>query len=390
MKALCVSFESPNRTYGGGWGIIQSLVSVCSNAEIDYVGPEFEQKEYPQIRANRCFFLQNNNGVITKAWNILRGVTARYYQEWKRVASVLKASDYDLVFIDFSYNDFIVKWAQEHGLKTVVRVHNIEQDMAANLLRVKKIDKYWLRALLNGWLIKRREAQMMHACDRLIFLTQTDLSRACELYGEEHIREKSVVVPVCMERNSGIHCDAPIKGKYILATGSLNYGPNAKGIKWFAENVWKDIQERNLLNDMKFVIAGRMPDAEMKRLGKRIPNCIVVDSPEEIAPYFLHASLYVAPIFSGAGMKVKVAEALSYGLSVIGAHHALIGYEEAEGFCVEANTADEFEREICNHFKRHQGDESAACREMYDRVYSLERSARDFSKVLKEMKQNEE
>lgn len=48
-------------------------------------------------------------------------------------------------------------------------------------------------------------------------------------------------------------------------------------------------------------------------------------------PYFNNAELYIAPIFDGAGMKVKVAEALSYALPVVGTSHAFEGYAIQNG-----------------------------------------------------------
>ena len=99
-----------------------------------------------------------------------------------------------------------------------------------------------------------------------------------------------------------------------------------------------------------------------------------------MAPYFQNAEFYVAPVFSGAGMKVKVAEALSYGLTVVGSHHALVGYEESAPFVIETNTAEEFlygiEKVQSNPASKEQ------CLGRYNTLYTIQRSAADFERVF--------
>ena len=72
----------------------------------------------------------------------------------------------------------------------------------------------------------------------------------------------------------------------------------------------------------------------------------LIDSPPNMEPFFMNADIYVAAVFDGAGMKVKVAEALSYGLPVIGTDHAFIGYENIQCGKFVANKSKEFLIEI--------------------------------------------
>ena len=379
MNVLEFSFEAPSKWYGGGICVGQSMVSISSQYDVTYIGPKYNEAEYPQIRIKNYIILEDNNGIFVKAINLFRGVTTKYYQEWKRAVRQIDPSEYDAVFLDFSYNDFIVKWARKHGLKTAVRVHNIEADMIDSSLHGRVRDKYWFKNLVNGWLIKRRERNVMNNCDHLIFLTLEDQKRACELYGD-FVRDKSSIVPICMCPSNKEYRDVDVPKPYILATGSLYYGPNAEGIKWLIKNVWSRIQKKNLLPSYTLVIAGRKPDAEMKKMIDEATNCVLVDSPEEIYPYFQNADLYLAPIFYGAGMKVKVAEAMSYGLTVIGAHHALIGYEEAGEYCIEVNRPEEFVGAIKHYIDQAKFDRMG-CIEHFDACYSMDRSINSYHQI---------
>ena len=123
--------------------------------------------------------------------------------------------------------------------------------------------------------------------------------------------------------------DAAQKNPYLLITGSLWFGPNADGAAWFIKNVWHKLvgDEHYISKVYKMVIAGSKPGKEILSLKSCHKSIELVDSPRDMKPYFERALIYLAPIFSGAGMKVKVAEALSYGLPVIGTSHALTGYK---------------------------------------------------------------
>jgi glycosyltransferase involved in cell wall biosynthesis len=389
MKALCVTFEAPSRKYGGGIGIIQSLMSITGFAEIDYVGPEFDQIEFPKIKINQAYFLKRSTNLPINCLNMVRGVPVRYYCAWEKLSKQLDASQYDFLFLDFSHYDFVVRWAKEHDLKVVTRVHNIEQDMSKSISKAKRFNRYKLRALINGSIIRTRETKNMMLADQLIFLTSSDCTRAVELYGE-YIRKKVNIVPVCMDIGEHPEYADPIGVSYILITGSLSYGANTEGIVWFLQNVWSQIEKKNLYPGVKLVIAGSHPNRDVHAACRAVKNCILLDSPEEMAPYFEHASLYIAPIFFGAGMKVKVAEAFSYGLKVVGTTHALLGYEKADGFFFETDDADGFLKGIRQYMDTAGNKaEKEQCRRMFEKFFSLKCSRREFKNIVDKLYVNQ-
>jgi glycosyltransferase involved in cell wall biosynthesis len=59
-------------------------------------------------------------------------------------------------------------------------------------------------------------------------------------------------------------------------------------------------------------------------------------------------ALFLSPTFHGAGMKVKIAEALSLGLPVVGTDESFVGYDEVMSFdgVFLANNVQEFKSAI--------------------------------------------
>ena len=108
-----------------------------------------------------------------------------------------------------------------------------------------------------------------------------------------------------------------------------------------------------------------------------------------MAPYFYNAELYIAPIFDGAGMKVKVAEAMSYALPVVGTSHAFEGYVIQHGNnSYIADTIDAFEKSILDYYhldEKQRYDMRLSSLQLFQSHYSLKRSADLFGKLIDPM-----
>ena len=76
----------------------------------------------------------------------------------------------------------------------------------------------------------------------------------------------------------------------------------------------------------ELTIAGANPNEDIKNACKKT-NTKLIPSPESMQPYFDVADMVLVPIFDGGGMKVKVAEAMSYNLPVVLTTHGNIGYK---------------------------------------------------------------
>ena len=165
-------------------------------------------------------------------------------------------------------------------------------------------------------------------------------------------------------------------------TGTLNYGPNVDGIIWFLDNVWT----KNYNNEkFTLTIAGAHPNEKLKGIIANNTNVTLIDTPDDMTEYFLNADCYIAPIFDGAGMKVKVAEALSYGLPVIGTTHAFIGYEEIEEGKYLANTTAEFIQQIEKLLTTKINNKIIL--DEFDEKLSMNRSIEFYNKLINNYKQ---
>jgi glycosyltransferase involved in cell wall biosynthesis len=100
----------------------------------------------------------------------------------------------------------------------------------------------------------------------------------------------------------------------LLFAGTLGYPPNAQGVTWFVERAWPEVRRK--LPDARLDIAGRDPPPDVVALGGR-DGITVIGPVPEMAPYFARAHAVVVPILTGAGMRVKIVDAMANGRAVV-------------------------------------------------------------------------
>ena len=106
-------------------------------------------------------------------------------------------------------------------------------------------------------------------------------------------------------------CARKSNNRDILFFGAMSRPENYLSAIWFIENVMP------LLNDLdvRFVIVGSKPPEELKRF--KSDRIVITGFVNDTLPYFESSMCLVAPLVLGAGIKVKILEAMSSGIPVL-------------------------------------------------------------------------
>jgi glycosyltransferase involved in cell wall biosynthesis len=111
----------------------------------------------------------------------------------------------------------------------------------------------------------------------------------------------------------------------LLYVGSGNKY-NVQGLRWFLNEVLPEFPQ------LRMAAAGTICDAMPSELAA-FPNITRLGFQQDIAPIYQSARASICPMIKGAGVKVKVLEAVAHGLPVIGstviASGLLPGYERS-------------------------------------------------------------
>lgn len=376
MRILQITPEAPGHFSGGKIGVKQTALSLVQNGHmVDYVGPEIEDEEIRSLY-NCIYILEPSDNVPLRIYDSLYMNTNRRYRAWKNLK--LNYSLYDAFVLDFTKLNYVLNRIPSDRL--IVRVHNVEADYSFYNYQYNKNFVNFLDRLFSG----KRERQIVSQANKLLVLTEKDRFRLCELYGAP--LEKTEIVPVCVrppkEKEERGNSSREVK---MIINGSLWFGPNYEGIKWFLEKVY------NQLNFPKtLILAGSNPNKELVKKMSEFSDVTLVDTPSSMEPYFREADIAIAPVFHGAGMKVKVAEALSFGLPVIGTSHAFEGYTITHGinsFC--SDDEDGFINSLKDYYNLNMAERLHMRQEsqnLFQNNYSQICSNRIFQRVLSELK----
>ena len=110
----------------------------------------------------------------------------------------------------------------------------------------------------------------------------------------------------------------------VLMVGSFYHRPNVEGLTWFAERVWPGVKQA--VPDAVFRVVGPgLSDGTKARLDQ--PGIDWIGPVPHVASEYQRACFTIAPIWSGAGINVKVFESLAYGRPSVVTPFAFKGYE---------------------------------------------------------------
>jgi hypothetical protein len=182
------------------------------------------------------------------------------------------------------------------------------------------------------------EKKSIKYATKIICLNNRDNNMLYKLFN----RSADYILPLSIKNNNTFSSNHLIKLKnYALFVGGYFYA-NVSGIEWFLKNVASKIE-------YKIVIIGKGFENHKKRL--EIQNNIeVIGEVDDVSNWYKNSAFVIAPIFSGSGMKTKVAEALMYGKMVYGTTAAFSGYENLiNDVGIICNTPEDFINSIKTH-----------------------------------------
>ncbi|WP_394821318.1 glycosyltransferase [Pendulispora albinea] len=220
--------------------------------------------------------------------------------------------------------------ALKHVEKTLVNVHYFSFIDQAEIR--DRDPRAWSRRQLNFWAERRlvRTFRRFRSCSSRI---------ATEI---ERLNPRSVVdtVPFGIDASLYDYVPAEKRGEAprILLTGSMGWHPSSSAAIRLLERLWPEISRR--VPDAQVDIVGW----EAKRVLGRYVGMDRVNIEENVPstrPYFERASVLLYAPSRGSGMKMKVLEAMGYGIPVVTTTEGVEGLAAVDG--VHAAIADDDE-----------------------------------------------
>lgn len=113
----------------------------------------------------------------------------------------------------------------------------------------------------------------------------------------------------------------------VLFTGTLDYPPNAEGLRWLLRETWPLV--RRELPDAELVVVGRGGPADL--IAAPGDGVTIAGFVPEMQPWFDRAQVVVVPILSGGGTRLKVLDGLASGRPLVSTTAGAAGVSVSDG-----------------------------------------------------------
>ncbi len=219
----------------------------------------------------------------------------------------------------------------------ILDMHNVESDLARQLQRNARGPS----AITVASGLRRLERKSLSIVDRVWVCSGQDREKLNALAPH---RVPIDVVPNGIPRAEDIPSVLPAQATsangfpVVLFVGHLGYEPNIDAAMRLAGTILPGI--RTVLPDARLIIAGRAPQPKVEALAE-LPGITLVEGPSDLTPLLRSAHLTIVPLSSGGGTRIKLLEAMAWGVPVIATPQAAEGLDLIDGDEVLLSESDE-------------------------------------------------
>jgi glycosyltransferase involved in cell wall biosynthesis len=346
MNVLILSHKPPFPIIDGGcYAMTQFLKNISSIETIEQIEyfsihthkHPFITEDFPEIKNvnfsssfvdTKIYFIDALISIIKKkSYNISRFYSKSVKRELEQLCKMM---NFDIVIFEGLFTTIYQKDIQGFSnAKFVYRAHNIEHKIWQQLANKERnsIKKYFLKLLAKN--LKTKELELINSVDFILPLSSKD-----EVDIKNINKNPSFHIPVSIDIQKQ---KIDFSSVSLCFIGSFNWIPNREGIVWFIKNIFPRIKEN--YPEISINIAGIESEKiiELKGIDGVNVNGFVKNSSD----FLLENGIFIAPLISGSGVKIKVLEALSLGMPCVLTEIAAEGLDLPTSIDI-SKTADDF------------------------------------------------
>jgi glycosyltransferase involved in cell wall biosynthesis len=240
-------------------------------------------------------------------YNVQRFYDKKYELQ---LIELLTHHTYDIIQIEGSYMVMYAPIIRKYSkAKVVLRSHNIEhmiwQRMSDNESNFLKKKYFQIMSRKIKWF----EDVTMKEVDAIVAITQND----AEYYHDQGFKGELTTINAGVNLNKFIPQPALKIKNTIGFIAGLDWLPNIQGLDWFLSEIWPSVKLKYPLLELH--IAGKaMPQ---KYLQIKDSSIVIHGTVADAVNYIQKCEIFIVPLLSGGGMRLKVVEAMALGKCIL-------------------------------------------------------------------------
>jgi len=323
MKTLVIVNKSPFPVIDGGCFamnvFLKNLQAINEIEQIDYFilsthKHPFSKEEIPTDLKEKTEFYSTEidtklypkealkHLIQRKSYNLSRFFDSTVAQ---KIEALIQENQYEIIIFEslfpLVYLESIRKISKA---KCILRAHNIEFEIWEDLQLTEgnPLKKWYLKELVKA--LKKEEIAYYKQLDLILSISNDDILKI-----QKTCSTPTRIIPVSIEKAL---CKTDYSSNSLCFIGSFNWEPNVEAINWFLKDLNPVIQGSI---PVKVEIAGKDGAIFFKDFATSSAQFRgFVESPSD----FLKSNgIFIAPMKSGSGVKIKVLEAMSNGLPCV-------------------------------------------------------------------------
>lgn len=267
-----------------------------------------------------------------KSYNVERFINKQVEQS---LLQLLQKETFDIIQFESIYTSPYLKTARKFSQATCVcRVHNIEHLIWQRLSEHEKsfLKKKYLKLLTNR--LYNYEIDILKQFDLLL-----PISKREEIYFNKEKFNRCIYLPFGIEEKNIELLKGTFDQNSCYHIGSMDWAPNIEGVQWFLDEVWSKAFHE--LPGITLYLAGKnMPPSLLSKENKQTD---VVGEVDDFVQFSLEKNIMIVPLLAGAGIRVKILEAMSLGKTIITTSIGVEGIGATDGIHILiSDTVDSF------------------------------------------------
>jgi polysaccharide biosynthesis protein PslH len=224
---------------------------------------------------------------------------------WQAMEARLRQQSYDVVHLFGGIQVYEYHQAVRHLPAMIVPYESYSL-----YLRRKLDNRRWLSDMLQWFVARRYERFMFAPYRRVVVVAERDRDELLSLNPalQVEVIPNGVDLAAFQPQNTAVRETAT-----LLFTGNYEYPPNVDAALRLAREILPRVQAR--YPAVKLWLVGNAPPPELQALQSE--RITVTGRVPDVRDYLARATVFVCPLWQGAGIKNKVLEALAIGCPVV-------------------------------------------------------------------------
>ena len=227
-----------------------------------------------------------------------------------RLAGLLQEEDFDIIQLEGLFLTPYIPVIRRHtGTPMIFRSHNIEHYIWERMANSEPnpLKKGYMKFLARR--LKTFELKTVHQVDGLVAISPVDK----HFFVNNGFSHPAITIPVTIDADQYKPGECTPEPGTVFHLGSMDWRPNQEGIRWFLDEVWPLVVEKD--PSLCFHLAGKNIPESFTRYSS---DYVQIDGMVPDAVRYMNSrELMVVPLCSGGGMRVKIIEGMAAGKAIV-------------------------------------------------------------------------